>query len=96
MGDTWIPDDIFDLKPVIRNFFENTSTVQVICLYNLSIPVVFLMIAEVQILSLDSYQIWEWNLHNIMDRRTMKKREEDMPRSFFLNDERNLEFALHF
>ncbi|KAG5235967.1 cytochrome oxidase assembly protein [Salix suchowensis] len=23
-----IPDDIFDLKPVIRNFFENTSTVQ--------------------------------------------------------------------
>lgn len=54
------------------------------------------MITEVQILSLDSYQIWEWNLHNIMDRRTMKKREEDMPRSFFLNDERNLEFALHF
>lgn len=30
MGDTWIPDDIFDLKPLIRNFFENTSTVQVI------------------------------------------------------------------
>ncbi|TYK16280.1 cytochrome c oxidase assembly protein COX15 [Cucumis melo var. makuwa] len=28
MGDTWIPDDIFDLKPLIRNFFENTSTVQ--------------------------------------------------------------------
>ncbi|KAJ6417554.1 hypothetical protein OIU84_003306 [Salix udensis] len=28
MGDTWIPGDIFDLKPVIRNFFENTSTVQ--------------------------------------------------------------------
>ncbi|GAV74783.1 COX15-CtaA domain-containing protein [Cephalotus follicularis] len=28
MGDTWIPDDIFDMKPLIRNFFENTSTVQ--------------------------------------------------------------------
>ncbi|KAG2666934.1 hypothetical protein I3760_15G088700 [Carya illinoinensis] len=28
MGDTWIPPDVFDLKPVIRNFFENTSTVQ--------------------------------------------------------------------
>ncbi|XVF76955.1 hypothetical protein PTKIN_Ptkin14bG0001600 [Pterospermum kingtungense] len=28
MGDAWIPDDIFDLKPLIRNFFENTSTVQ--------------------------------------------------------------------
>ncbi|KAI9403656.1 hypothetical protein POPTR_001G469701v4 [Populus trichocarpa] len=27
-GDTWIPDDIFDLKPVIHNFFENTSAVQ--------------------------------------------------------------------
>ncbi|KAI5606182.1 hypothetical protein BDE02_01G404200 [Populus trichocarpa] len=25
-----IPDDIFDLKPVIHNFFENTSAVQVI------------------------------------------------------------------
>ncbi|KAL9403070.1 hypothetical protein Peur_000042 [Populus x canadensis] len=30
MGDAWIPDDIFDLKPVIHNFFENTSAVQVI------------------------------------------------------------------
>ncbi|KAJ7963494.1 Cytochrome c oxidase assembly protein cox15 [Quillaja saponaria] len=28
MGDTWIPDDIFDMKPLVRNFFENTSTVQ--------------------------------------------------------------------
>lgn len=28
MGDTWIPDDIFNMKPLIRNFFENTSTVQ--------------------------------------------------------------------
>ncbi|XP_022984312.1 cytochrome c oxidase assembly protein COX15 [Cucurbita maxima] len=28
MGDTWVPDDIFDMKPLIRNFFENTSTVQ--------------------------------------------------------------------
>ncbi|TXG46635.1 hypothetical protein EZV62_027868 [Acer yangbiense] len=28
MGDTWILDDIFDMKPLIRNFFENTSTVQ--------------------------------------------------------------------
>ncbi|KAJ4835379.1 Cytochrome c oxidase assembly protein cox15 [Turnera subulata] len=28
MGATWIPDDIFDMKPLIRNFFENTSTVQ--------------------------------------------------------------------
>lgn len=33
MGDTWVPDDIFDMKPLIRNFFENTSTVQVISLY---------------------------------------------------------------
>lgn len=29
MGDSWIPDDIFDMEPLIRNFFENTSTVQV-------------------------------------------------------------------
>lgn len=28
MGDTWIPDDIFRMEPLIRNFFENTSTVQ--------------------------------------------------------------------
>ncbi|KAK9125074.1 hypothetical protein Scep_013920 [Stephania cephalantha] len=28
MGDTWIPDDIFSMEPFIRNFFENTSTVQ--------------------------------------------------------------------
>ncbi|KAH9652558.1 cytochrome c oxidase assembly protein COX15 [Citrus sinensis] len=28
MGDTWIPDDIFNMKPLIRNFFENTSMVQ--------------------------------------------------------------------
>ncbi|KAF9590807.1 hypothetical protein IFM89_038399 [Coptis chinensis] len=28
MGDTWIPDDIFSMKPLIRNFFENTPTVQ--------------------------------------------------------------------
>ncbi|KAL3838191.1 hypothetical protein ACJIZ3_022782 [Penstemon smallii] len=28
MGDTWIPDDILSLKPLMRNFFENTSTVQ--------------------------------------------------------------------
>ncbi|QHO54383.1 Cytochrome c oxidase assembly protein [Arachis hypogaea] len=28
MGDTWIPDDIFEMTPLIRNFFENTSTVQ--------------------------------------------------------------------
>ncbi|KAL0322130.1 UNVERIFIED_CONTAM: Cytochrome c oxidase assembly protein COX15 [Sesamum calycinum] len=29
MGDTWIPEDVFSLKPLVRNFFENTSTVQV-------------------------------------------------------------------
>ncbi|XP_057970295.1 cytochrome c oxidase assembly protein COX15 isoform X2 [Malania oleifera] len=29
MGDTYIPDDIFSMKPLMRNFFENTSTVQV-------------------------------------------------------------------
>lgn len=28
MGDTWIPDEIFDLKPLSRNFFENTALVQ--------------------------------------------------------------------
>lgn len=28
MGDTWIPDGIFSMKPLVRNFFENTSTVQ--------------------------------------------------------------------
>lgn len=28
MGDTWIPEDVFDMKPLIRNFFENTATVQ--------------------------------------------------------------------
>ncbi|KAM2852020.1 hypothetical protein PS2_028058 [Malus domestica] len=28
MGDTWIPEDVFEMKPLIRNFFENTSTVQ--------------------------------------------------------------------
>jgi hypothetical protein len=30
MGDTWIPEDILEMKPLIRNFFENTSTVQVL------------------------------------------------------------------
>ncbi|TXG66973.1 hypothetical protein EZV62_008248 [Acer yangbiense] len=29
MGDMWIPNDIFNMKPLIRSFFENTSTVQV-------------------------------------------------------------------
>ncbi|XP_050204200.1 cytochrome c oxidase assembly protein COX15 [Mercurialis annua] len=28
MGESWIPDDIFVMKPLIRNFFENTSMVQ--------------------------------------------------------------------
>ncbi|GFQ06227.1 cytochrome c oxidase assembly protein cox15 [Phtheirospermum japonicum] len=28
MGDAWIPEDVFNMKPLIRNFFENTSTVQ--------------------------------------------------------------------
>ncbi|KAF0896061.1 hypothetical protein E2562_018178 [Oryza meyeriana var. granulata] len=28
MGDTWIPEDVFTMEPFIRNFFENTSTVQ--------------------------------------------------------------------
>lgn len=28
MGDLWIPDDILSMKPLMRNFFENTSTVQ--------------------------------------------------------------------
>nr|XP_011458283.1 PREDICTED: cytochrome c oxidase assembly protein COX15-like isoform X2 [Fragaria vesca subsp. vesca] len=28
MGDRWIPEDVFDMKPLIRNFFENTSAVQ--------------------------------------------------------------------
>ncbi|EYU19803.1 hypothetical protein MIMGU_mgv1a005749mg [Erythranthe guttata] len=28
MGDVWIPEDVFALKPLMRNFFENTATVQ--------------------------------------------------------------------
>ncbi|KAF8403834.1 hypothetical protein HHK36_011940 [Tetracentron sinense] len=28
IGDTWIPNDIFSMEPLMRNFFENTSTVQ--------------------------------------------------------------------
>lgn len=28
MGDTWIPEDVLNLKPLRRNFFENTATVQ--------------------------------------------------------------------
>ncbi|CAI9091358.1 OLC1v1026369C2 [Oldenlandia corymbosa var. corymbosa] len=28
MGDTWIPEDTLSMKPLFRNFFENTSTVQ--------------------------------------------------------------------
>ncbi|OVA12334.1 Heme A synthase [Macleaya cordata] len=28
MGDTWIPDDILSMEPIMRNFFENTATVQ--------------------------------------------------------------------
>ncbi|XP_057814096.2 cytochrome c oxidase assembly protein COX15 isoform X2 [Cryptomeria japonica] len=32
MGDKWIPDGLFELKPFMRNFFENTATVQhVVC-----------------------------------------------------------------
>jgi len=30
MGDSWVPDDIFSMEPLIHNFFENTSLVQVI------------------------------------------------------------------
>jgi len=30
MGESWVPDDIFSMDPLIRNFFENTSLVQVI------------------------------------------------------------------
>lgn len=29
MGDSWIPEDVFSMEPFVRNFFENTSTVQV-------------------------------------------------------------------
>ncbi|KAK1278696.1 Cytochrome c oxidase assembly protein COX15 [Acorus gramineus] len=28
MGDVWVPEDIFSMEPLVRNFFENTSTVQ--------------------------------------------------------------------
>uniref|UniRef100_A0A804LST2 Cytochrome c oxidase assembly protein COX15 n=1 Tax=Zea mays TaxID=4577 RepID=A0A804LST2_MAIZE len=28
MGDSWIPEDVFSMEPFVRNFFENTSTVQ--------------------------------------------------------------------
>ncbi|CDP13823.1 unnamed protein product [Coffea canephora] len=28
MSDTWVPEDILNMKPLLRNFFENTSTVQ--------------------------------------------------------------------
>nr|KYP73507.1 Cytochrome c oxidase assembly protein COX15 isogeny [Cajanus cajan] len=28
MGDTWIPQDIFEMKPLIHNFFKYTSTLQ--------------------------------------------------------------------
>ncbi|KAK9282288.1 hypothetical protein L1049_005202 [Liquidambar formosana] len=39
MGDMWIPDDVFCMKPLIRNFFENTSTVQTLypCNCNLNL-----------------------------------------------------------
>ncbi|KAL4554651.1 hypothetical protein LXL04_037250 [Taraxacum kok-saghyz] len=28
MGDSWIPEGVLSMKPIIRNFFENTATVQ--------------------------------------------------------------------
>ncbi|CAM6127386.1 unnamed protein product [Calypogeia fissa] len=28
MGDTWIPEGILEMKPMIKNFFENTAIVQ--------------------------------------------------------------------
>jgi cytochrome c oxidase assembly protein subunit 15 len=28
MGDNWIPDEILEINPIWRNFFENTATVQ--------------------------------------------------------------------
>lgn len=28
MGDTWIPENVLSMKPLIHNFFENTATVQ--------------------------------------------------------------------
>lgn len=37
MGDSWIPEDVFSMEPFIRNFFENTSTVQVTFLAVLSL-----------------------------------------------------------
>lgn len=30
MGDTWIPDNVLGMRPFMRNFFENTATVQVL------------------------------------------------------------------
>lgn len=73
MGDTWIPDDIFDMKPLIRNFFENTSTVQVISLswiilrclalllqwsyYMLISPCEKLNVFNIILWSYDSYQV---------------------------------------
>lgn len=29
MGDRWIPEGVLEMKPMIRNLFENTATVQV-------------------------------------------------------------------
>lgn len=28
MGDQWVPDEILEMQPLWRNFFENTATVQ--------------------------------------------------------------------
>ena len=28
MGDVWVPDEILEMQPLWRNFFENTCTVQ--------------------------------------------------------------------
>ncbi|MCL7043141.1 hypothetical protein MKW94_015427 [Papaver nudicaule] len=39
MGDTWFPEDILSMEPIMHNFFENTATVQTCSGLKATVPV---------------------------------------------------------
>ncbi|KAA8527112.1 hypothetical protein F0562_008659 [Nyssa sinensis] len=66
MGDMWIPDDIFSMKPLMRNFFENTSTVQLdhrILATATLVSIGRLMVGSTKAGHSSCHQIFNWNHH---------------------------------
>lgn len=50
MGDTWIPEDVLALRPLLKNFFENTSTVQV-----LAVPLAYTSSMRVSVFAISGF-----------------------------------------